>query len=112
MTKTQLWLISNQDAISKYLADAGVYSDRLANAKSLSEMMAGCQGMLNMVDEYYFASWKTGVGAPDSWARLINVMHDGLTYCADGDFENGGTAIQQAAVQQDAFTQDIKAATP
>lgn len=112
LTETQAWLLGNQKAITRYLDEASVYSARLASDTTPSAMMRDCAEMLTMVDGYYYSSWKTDAGAPTSWIRLLNLMHDGLTYCAAGDFTRGGEAVKQAADQQDAFTADIKAATP
>ena len=111
-TATQAWLLGNQESISKYLEDAGVYSTLVSGSTTPGEFMSNCSMMLTMVDDYYYASWKTEPGAPTSWIRLLNLMHDGLTYCAAGDFTRGSETIGKAAEEQGAFTDDIKAATP
>jgi hypothetical protein len=112
LTETQSWLLGNSDSISKYLEDAGVYSEIISDSTTPGEMMSNCSTMLTMVDDYYYASWKTESGAPTSWIRLLNLMHDGLTYCAAGDFDRGSEVIGRAAEEQGAFTADIEAATP
>ncbi|CAB4192979.1 hypothetical protein UFOVP1246_19 [uncultured Caudovirales phage] len=112
LTDTQSWLLVHQESISKYLNDAGVYSSAIASDTTPSSMMSDCSAMLTMVDDYYYAPWKTELGAPSSWIRLLNLMHDGLTYCAAGDFTRGGQAVEKASEEQGNFTADIKAATP